>query len=108
MSFWRYVTGGAALVVTAALPATAGEPVPWQMGMQAAATPIKSQVTAFHDLMLIIITGVCLLVLALLIFVALRFRAATNAQASRTTHNTLLEVAWTAVPVLILVIIAMP
>ncbi|MFW5679473.1 MAG: cytochrome c oxidase subunit II [Pseudomonadota bacterium] len=88
--------------------AHAGEPVPWQMGMQAAASPIKDAVISLHDMILVIITVICLLVLALLVFVAVRFRASAHPKPSRTTHNTLLEVAWTAVPVLILVVIAVP
>ncbi len=88
--------------------ATAGEPVPWQMGLQAAATPVKAMMGSFHDLLLVIITGVCLVVLALLVYVIVRFRAGANPSPSRNTHNTLLEVVWTGVPVLILVVIAFP
>ncbi|TVQ41432.1 MAG: cytochrome c oxidase subunit II [Geminicoccaceae bacterium] len=107
--------GKAGLATAAGLVATlgagiaaAGEPVPWQLGMQAAAAPIKEQVISLHDLILVIITAICLFVLALLLYVAWRFRAAANPTPTRVTHNTALEVAWTAVPVLILVIIAVP
>ncbi|TVQ33728.1 MAG: cytochrome c oxidase subunit II [Geminicoccaceae bacterium] len=96
------------LAASAAVPAQAGEPSPWQLGLQAAAAPIKEQVIAFHDMMLVIITVICLVVLALLIYVCVRFRASANPRPSRTTHNTTLEVVWTAVPVLILVVIAVP
>ena len=88
--------------------AVAAEPHAWQMGMQDAASPIKAQMIAFHDLLLVIITAVCLVVLALLLYVSYRFRASANPMPSRTSHNTVLEVVWTAVPVLILVIIAVP
>lgn len=88
--------------------AVAGTPEPWQLGMQSAASPIKSAVVDLHGLLLVIITGVCLLVLALLLYVIWRFRANAHPTPSRTSHNTVLEIVWTAVPVLILVIIAFP
>ena len=109
MRSWHYVAGGFGLsALLAATASHAGEPVPWQMGMQAGASPIKDQVAGLHDLILVIITAICLLVLGLLLFVAWRFRASANPHPSRTTHHTMLEVAWTAVPVLILVVIAVP
>lgn len=100
-------------LVAAAAPglahaASTGTPEPWQLGMQAAASPLKAQIGDLHNLLLVVITGVCLLVLALLIYVALRYRAGANPNPSRKTHNTVLEVVWTGVPVLILVIIAFP
>mgnify|MGYP006295709027 CR=1 FL=1 len=109
----RLLTMGSAVcvsVLASLLGATAeaGAPEPWQLGLQAAATPIKAQMAAFHDLLLVIIVGVCVVVLALLIYVAVRYRAAANPKPSRSTHNTLLEVVWTGVPVLILVVIAFP
>jgi len=88
--------------------ASGAAPEPWQMGMQAAASPIKEAVTDLHGLLLVVITGVCLVVLALLLYVMWRYRASANPKPSRTTHNTVLEVVWTAVPVLILMIIAFP
>lgn len=88
--------------------AVAGTPEPWQLGMQDAASPIKAAVTDLHDLLLVIIIGVCVVVLALLLYVVWRFRAGAHPTPSRTTHNTVLEIVWTAVPVLILIIIAFP
>lgn len=88
--------------------ALAGQPEPWQMGLQAAASPIKERIDSFHNMMLVIITAICLLVLALLVYTGIRFRASNNPTPSKRTHNTMLEVVWTAVPVLILVIIAIP
>ncbi len=109
MKSWPYVAGGLGLsALFGAAPGHAAEPTPWQFGFQAAAAPIKEQVIAFHDLMLVIITVICVIVLALLLYVAVRFRASVNPTPSRVTHNTVLEVAWTAVPVLILVVIAVP
>jgi cytochrome c oxidase subunit 2 len=94
--------------LTLAPAADAGAPDPWQLGLQQAASPIQEQVIDLHDLLLVIITGVCLVVLALLLYVAWRYRARRDASPSRKTHNTVLEVIWTGVPVLILVVIAFP
>jgi cytochrome c oxidase subunit 2 len=79
-----------------------------QMTMQPAVTPIASEIHSFHDLVLVVITIVSLFVLALLVYVIWRFNERANPTPSRTTHHTMLEVAWTVVPVLILVIIAIP
>ncbi|WP_235830178.1 cytochrome c oxidase subunit II [Algihabitans albus] len=85
-----------------------GQPVPGGLGLQAGATPIKEQIHDFHNLLLVIITLICLFVLALLVYVMRRFRASANPTPSKTSHNTMVEVIWTAVPVMILVIIAIP
>lgn len=85
-----------------------GNSLPWQMGLQTAASPVKHRVDQFHDLLLVIITGITLFVTALLVYVVIRFRAKANPVASKTSHNTLIEVIWTAIPVLILVVIAVP
>ena len=101
-----------ALTVAAALAASgaafAAQPEPWQMGFQKAATPVMEQVDEFHDLLLIVITLISLFVLALLVLVLVKFRESKNPTPSKTTHNLLLEVVWTVVPVLILVVIAVP
>ena len=91
-------------------PALAGEgqPSPWQMTFQNAATPIMEQITSFHTFVTIIITLIALFVMGLLIYVMARFNEKRNPQSSRTTHNTMLEIAWTVIPVLILVAIAIP
>jgi cytochrome c oxidase subunit II len=93
-----------------ALPDTAvlGQPHPWQIGLQAAATPVMDDIAWFHDFLLWIITGISLFVLVLLVIVVVRFNARRNPEPSRTTHNTLIEVIWTIVPVMILVAIAVP
>lgn len=92
---------------TAAL-AAAGHPVPWQLGFQDAVTPIARSMHDFHNFLLVIITVVSLFVLALLVYVLLRFNEKANPKPSQVTHNTILEVVWTAVPVLILIMIAIP
>ncbi|MBK5198978.1 MAG: cytochrome c oxidase subunit II [Methyloceanibacter sp.] len=91
-------------------PALAGEgqPSPWQMGFQKAATPMMEQITSFHTYVTIIITVIALFVLGLLVYVMARFNDKRHPEPNRTTHNTPLEIAWTVVPVLILVAIAIP
>ncbi|ACJ00979.1 cytochrome c oxidase subunit II [Rhodospirillum centenum] len=89
-------------------PSPVGVPQPGGLGLQQAASPVKQQLDSFHDLLLVIITAITLLVLALLIYVMWRFRASKNPVPSRTSHNTVLEVAWTVIPVVILVVIAIP
>ncbi|MGJ5077493.1 cytochrome c oxidase subunit II [Bradyrhizobium oligotrophicum] len=95
------VSGGAAFAET-------GQPAPWEVKLQEAATPVMENITWFHGLLLTIITIITLFVLALLIAVVVKFNARANPVPSRTTHNTLIEVAWTLIPVLILVMIAVP
>ena len=91
-------------------PALAGEgqPSPWQLGFQKAATPMMEQITSFHTYVTIIITVIALFVLGLLVYVMARFNDKRHPEPNRTTHNTPLEIAWTVVPVLILVAIAIP
>jgi cytochrome c oxidase subunit II len=100
---------GAALV-TAGRTAFAelGQPAPWEYKLQEAATQVMEDITWFHNWLLITITIITLFVLALLAIVAVKFNAKANPVPSRTTHNTLIEVAWTLIPVLILVAIAIP
>jgi cytochrome c oxidase subunit II len=102
------VTIGAMLAGAGIALAGDGQPSPWQLGFQQSATPVMDNITSFHTFVLYIIIAVSVFVLALLIIVMLRFNARTNPTPSRTTHHTMLEVAWTLIPVLILVIIAIP
>ena len=80
----------------------------WQLGFQPAGSPIMEVVESFHDYILIIISIITAFVLALLVWCIVRFNAKANPTPSRTSHNTVIEVAWTIVPVLILLIIAIP
>jgi cytochrome c oxidase subunit 2 len=98
---------GDALIGDAAW-AGAGQPSPWQLGFQESVTPVMEFITQFHNWLLVIITLITLFVLALLLVVIFKFNAKANPTPSRTTHNTLIEVAWTLVPVIILVAIAVP
>jgi len=88
--------------------AHAVEPQPWQLNFQPAVTPIMEMVTSFSDGLLIVVTLIVLFVLGLLVYVMVRFNAAANPIPSRTSHNTVIEVLWTVVPILILVGIAVP
>jgi cytochrome c oxidase subunit 2 len=85
-----------------------GEARPWQLNFQDAFSPVMEEIHDFHTLLLIIITGIVLLVLGLLTYIMVRFNARRNPVPSKTAHNTVLEVVWTIVPVIILVIIAIP
>jgi cytochrome c oxidase subunit 2 len=85
-----------------------GQPTPWQLGLQEAASPVMEDIISFHNFVLWIITAVTAFVLILLLIIIVRFNARANPTPSRTTHNTLLEVMWTIVPVIILVLIAVP
>jgi cytochrome c oxidase subunit 2 len=100
----------ATLMLSPDAPAFAGmgQPTNWELGLQQAATPVMEQITQFHNLLLVIITSIVILVLGLLVTVMVRFNARSNPTPSRTTHNTMIEVVWTVVPVLILVVIAVP
>src|SRR5260221_14757632 len=86
----------------------AAEPQPWQLGMQPPATPVKERIHAFHNELLIIITLITVFVTGLLGYVMFRFSAKRNPVPTRTSHNTVIEVLWTVVPVVILVAIAIP
>jgi len=94
-------TGGAAV-------AGIGQPSEWQFGLQQSVTPVMDNIVWFHDFLLYIITAIAGFVLVLLIIVMVRFNARANPTPSRTTHNTLVEVLWTIIPIVILLVIAVP
>ncbi len=100
---WAVTLGLAVLSV----PALAN-PVPWQIGLQPAATPIMEMIHRFNNGLLIVVALIVLFVLALLLFCMVRFNVRMNPVPSKTSHNTLIEVLWTVVPILILVGIAVP
>ena len=85
-----------------------GAPIPWGTGLQPGTGPVLDEMHDFNSLVLWIIVGITLFVLALLAYCVWRFRETANPTPSRTSHNTILEIAWTVVPVLILLIIAIP
>ena len=109
------LTGATALVTSVVVSVTevlanpqTGQPAEWQLGFQRAVTPVMEAINTLHNYVLILITLISLFVLALLIFVAVRFNAKSNPNPSQVTHNTVIEVLWTVVPILILVVMAIP
>ena len=100
------LAGVAAVVANPTQPTT--QPLPWQMDFQPAATPVMQSIEVFHRDVLYMITAVTIFVLALLLWVMVRYNSRANPVPSRVSHNTLLEVAWTVVPVFLLVLIAIP
>jgi cytochrome c oxidase subunit 2 len=84
------------------------QPHDWQLGTVEGATPVFDAVNHFHNELMIIITLITIFVLGLLVYVMVKFNAKRHPVPSMTTHNTLLEVVWTAFPVLVLVSIAIP
>ena len=87
---------------------TLGQPSPWEVTLQPSASPVMDNITWFHNFLLWVISTITVFVAILLAIVAVKFNARSNPVPSKTTHNTLIEVAWTIVPVLILVGIAVP
>ena len=83
-----------------------GAAVDWQTGLQAPASPSMHMLNDFHVVLMYVITGICVVVIALLIYVCVRFRRGRNPTPSTTSHNTPLEIIWTAVPTLIIVLLA--
>lgn len=83
-------------------------PRPWQMYYQDPVTPVMEHLYDFHNTLLMIEGAIVLIVACLLVYVIFRFRASKNKEPSKTAHNTLLEIIWTTIPVLILVFIAFP
>jgi cytochrome c oxidase subunit II len=107
--FRLFATLAACAALIHGLPSAAvAGPRPWQLGLQDAVSPGAEAVHAFHDFLLWIITIITLFVLGLLVYVMVRFNERANPVPTKTTHNSLLEVAWTVIPVIILVVIAIP
>lgn len=104
----RLALGAALAVFLSTGSALAETAYNWQMGFQPAASPVMENITSFHHILLILITGITLFVLALLLYVMLRFNSRANPVPSTNTHNTPLEIVWTVIPILILVVMAIP
>jgi cytochrome c oxidase subunit 2 len=102
----------ATLVALAAVipggPAMATEPRNWQLGLSDAHSPTAVWINQFHDALLIVITVITVFVLGLLLYASWRFRESRNPTPSTTTHNTVVEILWTVIPIIILVAIAIP
>lgn len=113
MRFAKIWAGSAVMLALSAGAALAegggGHAVPWQMGLQPGVTPVAEFIHWFHNYLLLpIITVITLFVLGLLIYVMVKFNAKANPVPSKTTHNTTIEVLWTVIPIVILVVIAIP
>lgn len=93
-------TAGAAEIV--------GAPVDWRLNFQQSGSGHMTDIHVFHDWLLWVIALISAFVLLLLLWVIVRYRAAANPTPGTRSHNTLLEVLWTAIPALILVVIAVP
>src|SRR5712664_3322268 len=103
-----FAVAGVALAAGGAAFAELGQPAPWEYKLQESASPVMDNITWFHNFLFVLITVITLFVLALLVIVVIKFNAKSNPVPSKTTHNTLIEVAWTLIPVLILVSISVP
>ncbi|MBO6825454.1 MAG: cytochrome c oxidase subunit II [Sneathiella sp.] len=108
--FVAFITAFAVMALNMGTASAAGEgqPAPWQLGFQEAFSPVAHKMHDFHNLLLWIITIITLFVLVLMVYVVIRFNRKANPTPSKTSHNTLIEIVWTVVPVLILIVIAIP
>ena len=96
-------------ICTFALPAQASQPKDWQFGFQPPVTPLMKDVTWMHDYILLpVIIGISVFVLFLMLYTMVKFRESKNPTPSKTTHNVMVEVLWTVIPCIILVVIAVP
>ena len=108
--FLRKLGIAAGVISSLVLPAgnALAVPQPWQMSFQPAASPVMQDIEDFHRFVLYIIIAICALVFGLLLWIVVRYNQRSNPVPGKVTHNTLLEVLWTIVPVIILVVIAIP
>jgi cytochrome c oxidase subunit 2 len=106
-NIWRGLSGGAALALSGGA-AFADQPHPWQFGFQTPATPITERIQQFHDVLLVVIFAISLFVFGLLIFVMVRFNHRSHPVPTRVSHNAVIEVLWSVVPVLVLAMIWVP
>lgn len=111
MKFFAFLT--AWLISMLPMAATAVEPTggyadSWQLNLQSAVSPMKAEIDKFHDLLLWIITAIVIFVTALLAYACVKFRRKKNPNPATYAHNTMIEIVWTIVPVVILIVIAIP
>ena len=104
----KWGAGLAAFSAAGLASATASQPKDWQITFQEAASENMTMITDFNNFLLILMTAISVFVLGLMLYVMVRFNARANPEPSKTTHNTLVEVIWTVVPIVILVVIAIP
>ena len=102
------ISGLLVFIFSVSNSASASEPKPWQMDLQPPAGIIAEKATDLHNFLLVVITLISVFVLGLLIYVCIKYREQPGVKPSKTSHNTIIEIIWTVVPVLILVVIAVP
>jgi len=98
----------ASVIGLSAVAMAADGPQPWQMSYQPAATPVMEWIDEFHNQLLVMCVVIMVFVTALLMYVMVKFNAKANPEPSVRSHNTLLEVLWTAIPIMILVVMSVP
>lgn len=98
----------AGLALGAADGALAAEPKPWQMDFQPAATPVMERIVDFHILLLVVEVAIVVFVLFLMLYIIIKFNAKSNPIPTKTTHHTGLEIVWTLLPIIVLMVIAVP
>ena len=104
----KYFTAFIITLLTQSISLAKGKATDWQLGFQESGSPLMSQLIGFHDFVFWIITFITVFVFFLLAYVCVKFSAKNNKKPSTTTHNSLIEVAWTVIPVIILVVISVP
>ncbi len=108
-SFHRLFSVFLTLIISiAAGNSFADYPRPWQIGFQEAVTPVMENISQFHNLLLIVIYAIGIFVFVLLLYTCIKFSAKNNPTPSQNTHNTLIEILWTVIPVIILVMLCIP
>lgn len=105
LGFFGVVAAILAMLTGVAMAQALGQPIQGQMGLQESASPVMDEIIKFYDLVNYIIIAIAIFVLILMVVVMVRFSRKANPEPSTTTHNTLIEVVWTVVPILILVFI---
>lgn len=109
MSFKRTGLAASLLSLLALWPSAAlAIPQDWKFGFQPAASPVMERIEQFHTMLVYIIVAISVFVLALILWIIIRYNQRANPTPSKVHHNTVLEVLWTVVPVIILVLIAIP
>ena len=98
----------ALIILIISSTALASKPLPWQLNFQEAVSPLMQELHQFHNFLLFITGGIVVLIFFLLLYVMIRFNAKANPVPNRFSHNIVVEVAWTVIPLIILVIIAIP
>jgi cytochrome c oxidase subunit 2 len=107
--FFGLVTAALAFVVAGSGIALAdGIPQPWQWNFQPPATEIKADIVWMHEFLMYIVTAITIFVVGLLAYVCIRFSAKNNPVPDKFTHNVKIEVIWTVIPALILIVIGVP